>query len=235
MWHDADVPLTREPHNSYRFSKHKRFKKKSANARAPAPHQKPHSVKKLVQRILEEGQNLGGGILKVDGFLNHQLDPALTRDMGEAFAERFAALGVTDVSKIITAEVSGIAPALAAGLALGVPVVYARKKRPITMPNTVFEAQAPSRTKGGVSSLIVSPEYLRREDRVLIIDDFLASGKTIVALADLVKVSGATLLGVGCVIEKAFEEGRAQIKSLGVPIVSLAVIEGMDEHGIRVR
>ncbi len=192
-------------------------------------------MKGLVERILEEGQNLGGGILKVDGFLNHQLDPALTRDMGEAFAERFTALGVTGVSKIITAEVSGIAPALAAGLALGVPVVYARKKRPVTMPNTVFEAQAPSRTKGGVSSLIVSPEYLHREDRVLIIDDFLASGKTIVALADLVKVSGATLLGVGCVIEKAFEEGRAQIESLGVPIVSLATVEGMDERGIRVR
>ena len=193
-------------------------------------------MKGLVERILEEGQNLGGGILKVDGFLNHQLDPALyPKTWARRSRSALQALGVTGVSKIITAEVSGIAPALAAGLALGVPVVYARKKRPVTMPNTVFEAQAPSRTKGGVSSLIVSPEYLRREDRVLIIDDFLASGKTIVALADLVKVSGATLLGVGCVIEKAFEEGRAQIESLGVPIVSLATVEGMDERGIRVR
>ncbi len=192
-------------------------------------------MKELIRRIREEGQVLGGGILKVDGFLNHQLEPVLTRDMGEAFAARFEALGVTDVNKVITAEVSGIAPALAAGLALGVPVVYARKKRPVTMPDAVFEAQAPSRTKGGVTSLIVSPEYLRVTDRVLIIDDFLASGKTILALADLVRVSGAALLGVGCVIEKAFEEARARLELLGVPIVSLAVIESMDEHGINVR
>ena len=192
-------------------------------------------MKNLVRRIREEGQNLGGGILKVDGFLNHQLEPSLTLEMGEAFAKRFEEQGVTGVNKIVTAEVSGIAPALAAGFALGVPVVYARKKRPVTMPNTVFEAQAPSHTKGGVTSLIVSPEYLHRTDRVLIIDDFLASGKTIVALADLVRVSGATLLGVGCVIEKAFEEGRARLEGLGVPVVSLAVIEKMDERGISVR
>ena len=192
-------------------------------------------MKNLVQRIREEGQVLSGGILKVDGFLNHQLEPSLTLEMGEAFAKRFEALGVTGVNKIVTAEVSGIAPALAAGFALGVPVVYARKKRPVTMPNTVYEAQAPSHTKGGAVSLIVSPEYLHRTDRVLIIDDFLASGKTIVALADLVRVSGAALLGVGCVIEKAFEEGRARIEDLGVPVVSLAVIEEMDERGISVR
>ncbi len=130
----------------------------------------------LVDRIRSEGRNLGRNILKVDGFINHQLDPVLTMQMGQAFAEQFAAAGVTGVTKIITAEVSGIAPALATGVALGVPVVYARKKRPITMPDGTYEAEAPSPTKGGITRLIVSPEYLLPTDRVLLIDDFLASG-----------------------------------------------------------
>ncbi len=189
-------------------------------------------MKELAERILREGQYLGGGILKVDGFLNHQLDPTLTLDMGRAFHEQFAVAGVTAVEKIVTAEVSGIAPALAAGVAFGAPVVYARKKRPITMPATVFETQAPSHTKGEITSLIVSPEYLRRDERVLIIDDFLASGRTVDALAELVVTAGAKLLGIGCVIEKRFEGGWERLEHLGVPLVSLAVITAMDETGI---
>ena len=106
----------------------------------------------LVQRIAAEGTYLGKGIIKVDGFINHQLDPALTMEMGEAFAARFAAAGVSGVNKIVTAEISGIAPALATGMVLGVPVVYARKKRPITMATGTIETEAPSRTKGGWSS-----------------------------------------------------------------------------------
>ena len=113
----------------------------------------------LVRRIRQEGRNLGQGILKVDGFINHRLEPDLTLEMGRAFAARFRALGVTDVSKVITAEVSGIAPALATGVALGVPVVYARKKRPVTMPDALV-GYAPSRTKGGVTPLYLSPEYV---------------------------------------------------------------------------
>ncbi|MBW7886239.1 MAG: xanthine phosphoribosyltransferase, partial [Caldilineaceae bacterium] len=140
----------------------------------------------LIERIRLEGKNLGRGILKVDGFVNHQLDPGLTMEMGRAFARRFHDAGVTGITKIITAEVSGIAPALTTGIALGVPVIYARKSRPITMPSGYYRAEAPSHTKGGIVELIVSPEYLVPNDRVLLIDDFLATGKTIDALATLI-------------------------------------------------
>ncbi|MCL4858955.1 MAG: xanthine phosphoribosyltransferase [Caldilineaceae bacterium] len=186
----------------------------------------------LVERIRREGRNLGRGILKVDGFINHQLDPVLTQAMGAEFARRFAALGVTGITKVITAEVSGIAPALATGMALNAPVVYARKTRPITMHTGVYHAQAPSHTKGGIVDLIVSPEYLLPSDRVLLIDDFLASGQTIAALASLIQQSGATLCGIGCLIEKRFEGGRQTLAHLQAPIVSLAIIEQMDETGI---
>ena len=183
---------------------------------------------RLVERIEREGRNLGRGILKVDGFINHQLDPDLTLEMGRSFARRFTALGVSGVTKIITAEVSGIAPALTTAMVLDVPMIYARKTRPITMPEGYYSAQAPSHTKGGIVDLIVSPEYLTADDRVLLIDDFLATGKTIAALATLVAQCGATLCGIGCIIEKTFEGGRANLSHLDVPIVSLAVIESME-------
>lgn len=192
-------------------------------------------MKALVERIRAEGRNLGGGILKVDGFINHQLDPALTMAMGKAFAERFARAGVHGVTKIITAEVSGIAPALATGLVLNVPVIYARKTKPITMQAGMYHAQAPSHTKGNIVELIVSPEYLLPSDRVLLIDDFLATGKTIAALADLVAQCGATLCGIGSLIEKQFEGGRQRLASLNVPIISLAIIESMAGDEIIVR
>lgn len=186
----------------------------------------------LVARIRAEGRSLGGGILKVDGFLNHRLEPALTLEMGRTFAARFTALGIAGVTKVVTAEVSGVAPAFATGVALGVPVVYARKKRPVTMPDAL-EAHAPSRTKGGVTPLYLSPEYVGPGDRVLLIDDFLASGRTILALAELVRRGGAALLGVGCVVEKTFEGGRETLSSLGVPVVSLAAVTSL-EGGVAV-
>ena len=192
-------------------------------------------MQELVERIRREGRNLGRGILKVDGFVNHQLDPALTMAMGRAFADAFAAAGVSGVTKIITAEVSGIAPALTTAMVLNVPVIYARKTRPITMPDGYFSAQAPSHTKGGIVELIVSPEYLHADDRVLLIDDFLATGKTIAALATLIDECGATLCGIGCLIEKSFEGGRAALAHLNVPIVTLAVIDSMDGASIEVR
>lgn len=189
----------------------------------------------LIDRIRSEGRNLGNGILKVDGFVNHQLDPALTMQMGAEFARLFQASGVTGITKVITAEVSGIAPALATAHALNVPVVYARKSRPITMQNGAYSATAPSHTKGGMVELIVSPEYLQPSDRVLLIDDFLASGETIAALASVISQCRATLCGIGCVIEKEFEGGRERLAELNVPIVSLAQIESMDGEDIRVR
>jgi xanthine phosphoribosyltransferase len=189
----------------------------------------------LVERIRAEGRNLGRGILKVDGFVNHQLDPALTMEMGREFARRFAAAGVTKITKIITAEVSGIAPALTTGIVLGVPVIYARKTQPITMMSGVYKSQAPSHTKGGIVELIVSPEYLKPDDCVILIDDFLASGKTIAALAELIEQCNATLCGIGCIIEKSFEGGRDLLTPLNVPIVSLAIIESMEGQSIVVR
>jgi xanthine phosphoribosyltransferase len=192
-------------------------------------------VKALIERIRTEGRNLGRGILKVDGFINHQLDPALTMAMGHEFAQRFAAAGATGITKIVTAEVSGIAPALTTGIVLQVPIVYARKSRPITMPTGYYRAQAPSHTKGGIVDLIISPEYLLPNDRVLLIDDFLATGKTIAALAQLIAQCGATLCGIGCVVEKVFEGGRQELATLQVPIVSLAVIESMENDTIVVR
>lgn len=189
----------------------------------------------LIERIRNQGRNLGRGILKVDGFINHQLDPSLTMAMGREFAARFQRAGVEDVTRIVTAEVSGIAPALATAAALDVPMVYARKKRPITMAQNVYEATAPSHTKGGLVKLFISPEYLRPTDRVLLIDDFLATGKTIGALAGLIQQCGATLCGIGCVIEKEFEQGRHHLAHLDVPIITLAVIESMEGDAIQVR
>ena len=192
-------------------------------------------MKALVERIRNEGRNLGRGILKVDGFINHQLDPQLTRDMGYEFARRFANAGVGTITKVITAEVSGIAPALTTAMALDVPLVYARKHRPITMPDGFFAAEAPSHTKGGIVRLMISPEYLNPQDRVLLIDDFLASGKTINALAQLIADCGATLCGIGCLVEKSFEGGRSQLSHLGVPIVTLAIVDSMENDSILVR
>ncbi|MEF2277816.1 xanthine phosphoribosyltransferase [Deinococcus sp. YIM 134068] len=186
-------------------------------------------MRALVEAIREQGQVLPGGILKVDGLINHQLLPGLTREMGERFAAGFAPLRP---NKVVTIEVSGIAPALATALVLGVPLVYARKKRPVTMHERVYTARSVSRTKGGVVDLFVSSEYLGPGDRVVVVDDFLASGGTLRALSHIIAGSGADLLALGCVIEKGFEEGRAKLADLGVPILTLANIVRMGEEGI---
>lgn len=182
----------------------------------------------LVERIRAEGQHIGKGIIKVDGFLNHQIDPVLTTGMGEAFVARFAEAGVRDITKVVTAEVSGIAPAVATAQVLGVPMIYARKHRPITMHEGEYVAEATSPTKGGSVELIISPEYLGERDRVLLIDDFLASGITIEALVKLIRQSGATLCGIGCVIEKVYSGGRERLAALRVPIVTLAKVDLVD-------
>jgi xanthine phosphoribosyltransferase len=183
----------------------------------------------LKERIRREGVNLGGGILKVDSFINHQVDPALMLAVGGALAAHFGAMGIT---KVLTAEISGIAPALTTALALGVPVVYGRKTKPITMPENIFVASAPSHTKGKEVQLMVSPEFLNAQDKVLIIDDFLATGHTIMALIHLAEQAGAEVLGVGAVIEKSFEGGRARLEARGLRVRSLAVIKAMTDDEI---
>ncbi len=186
-------------------------------------------VKELEERILRDGKNLGGGILKVDSFVNHQVDPLLMDACGREFARRFASVGAT---KVLTAEISGIAPALTTAIHLGLPVVYARKHKPITMPDQVYLTLAPSHTKGRMVELIVSPEYLANDEKVLIVDDFLASGQTILGLARLAEASGSRIVGIGALIEKVFEGGRDALKSLGVPIHSLACITKMEDGKI---
>ncbi len=186
-------------------------------------------MKELKDRIRRDGRYLGNGILKVDSFVNHQVDPLLMDACGREFARRFASVGAT---KVLTAEISGIAPAVTTAIHLGLPVVYARKTKPITMPDQVYLTLAPSHTKGRMVELIVSPEYLAHGEKVLIIDDFLASGATILGLVRLAEAAGSHIVGIGALIEKTFEGGRAALTPLGVPIESLAAITSLSENEI---
>jgi xanthine phosphoribosyltransferase len=186
-------------------------------------------MKALEDRIAAEGRNLGHGILKVDSFVNHQVDPHLMHACGHEFARLFADCGAT---KILTCEISGIAPALMTGLVMNLPIVYARKSKPITMPDTVFLTTAPSHTKKRDVEVMASPEYLRSGEKILIIDDFLATGQTIMALARIARAAGAEMVGIGALIEKTFEGGRAVLAEMNVPVHSLARIVDMSDGRI---
>ena len=181
-------------------------------------------VPALRQRILREGRDLGNGILKVDGFINHQLDPGLMFECGRELAGCFRTAGAT---KVLTAETSGIGPALLTGYHLGIPVLYARKTKPITMPDGVLSTLSPSHTMGTTVTLNVSPEYLGTIDRVLIIDDFLAGGATAAALMRIARAAGASIAGVGVLIEKRFEGGREALRDEHVPVHALVCITSM--------
>ncbi len=184
----------------------------------------------LRERIRSEGKNLGRGILKIDSFLNHQVDALLMEKVGKDIADTFRPY---QPSRILTAEVSGIVPAIMAARALGnIPMVYARKHKPITMREPVYLEVAPSHTKGGEVNLMVSPEFLISEDRILIVDDFLASGKTIEALARIVENAGATLIGIATVVEKSFEGGREALAHWQVPVTAAATITDMSKGEI---
>ncbi|HTX78606.1 MAG TPA: xanthine phosphoribosyltransferase [Longilinea sp.] len=186
-------------------------------------------MQELQERIAAHGMNLGNGILKVDSFINHQVDPMLMDACGREFAHLFAGCGAT---RVLTAEISGIAPALTTALHMKLPVVYARKTKPITMPDQVYLTVAPSHTKGHMVELIVSPEYLGAGERVLIIDDFLATGATIMGLVRLTQAAGAAVVGIGALIEKTFEGGRETLSPLNVPIETLVCIDSMENGAI---
>ncbi|MCY3835543.1 MAG: xanthine phosphoribosyltransferase [Anaerolineaceae bacterium] len=189
-------------------------------------------MRRLHEAIAREGTNLGGGILKVDHILNHQIIPDLMEELGQELGRRFRDAGA---DRVLTAEISGIAPALSTALVLGVPLVYARKKKPITMSGTIFTETAPSRTKGEEVSFMVAAEFLPPGERVLIVDDFLASGLTTLALARLVRSARSELVGIGVVVEKRFEEGRARLREAGyptLPVVALATVLRMEESRI---
>ncbi len=182
----------------------------------------------LRQRILQEGRYLGNGILKVDAFLNHQVDPALMLACAREIARRFRG---TQPTKVFTAEISGIAPALMTAHVLGVPLVFARKHRPITLPPDSLCTRVPSPTKGGEVELWLSREWMGPSDRVLIVDDFLASGRTIEALARLVQQAGGRVIGIAVLIEKVFQGGRARLQAWNVPIEALVRIARFTEEG----
>ena len=185
----------------------------------------------LKERILRDGKCLENGILKVDSFINHQMDPVLMKSIAVEFVRRFAS---TDINKIITIEASGIAPAIMTGYLLELPVVFAKKKKPVTMEGmlttTVF-----SFTKQRNYDICVSSEFLCRGDRVLFIDDFLANGNAAKGIMDLVNQAGAELAGMGFVIEKAFQHGGEYLRKAGMRVESLAVIESLDDCNIKLK
>ncbi len=186
-------------------------------------------MEELKARIKAEGQNLGEGILKIDSLLNHQIDPGLIMRCGEEVARMFRDAGVT---RILTAEVSGIAPAFAAACALGVPLVYARKVKPVTMYGPVYLETAPSHTKGMDVQLLVAAEFMPAGERVLVMDDFLASGRTLKSLVRIVVSAKCEVVGIACVVEKTFEGGRKALQNYNLRIESLATITSMENGQI---
>ena len=188
-------------------------------------------MKALKERILRDGKCFEGGILKVDNFINHQMDPILMKSIAVEFVRRFAS---TKINKILTIEASGIAPAIMVGYLLELPVVFAKKKKPSTMEN-MLTTTVYSFTKDRSYEVCVSSDYLCPGDKVLFIDDFLANGCALLGLIDIVKKSGATLEGAGIVIEKGFQSGGQQIRDMGVRLESLAIIESMSDTSLTFR
>jgi xanthine phosphoribosyltransferase len=184
----------------------------------------------LRKRIEEERQYFDGDILKVDSFISHQVDPKLMDECGKELASRFRD---TNPTKILTVEISGIAPALMTAKYLDIPVVYARKHKPVTMPDMVYLTVASTPHSGRIIELIVSPEYLAGGERVLIIDDFLSSGSTILGLVRLAQTAGAALVGIGALIEKTFESGRERLSGLDIPIHSLVSVAALENGQIQ--
>ena len=181
-------------------------------------------VKELQERILADGQVIGNNILKVDAFLNHQIDPKFILRLGTELANRFQGQGIT---KVLTVESSGIAVAMAVALALGVSVVFAKKKQALTQEGDVYSAPVFSYTRKEHLEISVARCFLSADDVVLIIDDFLAHGEALTGLIALVEQAGGKLAGAGIVIEKKFQKGGDAIRATGVRIESLAAIERM--------
>ncbi|WML39832.1 xanthine phosphoribosyltransferase [Neobacillus sp. OS1-2] len=179
----------------------------------------------LEERIKKDGKVLSEHVLKVDSFLNHQVDPNLMLEIGKEFTVRFANEGIT---KIVTIESSGIAPAVMAGLFLKVPVVFARKRKSLTLNEDLLTASVHSFTKNETNEISISKKYVNKEDRVLIIDDFLANGQAALGLVEIVQHSGAEVSGIGIVIEKSFQHGAQKLKEMGLRVESIARIASLE-------
>jgi len=183
------------------------------------------NMKVLQEKILNEGKVLSGDVLKVDAFLNHQIDPVLMQEIGKEFAKRFKEENIT---KIVTIESSGIAPAVMAALELGVKVIFARKRKSLTLQDNMYVANVYSFTKQETNEISLSRNHIDETDRVLIIDDFLANGQAALGLMSLVEQAGASIAGIGIVIEKAFQDGGKKLREQGVRVESLAEIASLD-------
>ena len=187
----------------------------------------------LKQRILKDGKLRDGNVLKVDSFLNHQMDVGLFKEMGKEFKKRFSDC---EINKILTIEASGIGIACLAAEVFGVPVVFAKKSRSKNIDGDVYTSKVHSFTHGRVYDIIVSKDYLKAGDKVLIIDDFLANGAALMGLSKLVEDSEAELVGAGICIEKGFQPGGKMLREAGLRIESLAIIDSMSpEEGIKFR
>ena len=187
-------------------------------------------MKALKDRIVADGVAIGTEIVKVDSFLNHQIDVALLDEIGQEFAKRFQGWEVT---KILTVEASGIAVACMAARHMGnIPVVFAKKTSPSTMVDGFYDAEVKSFTKGTTSLVRVSQKFLGKGDKVLIIDDFLAHGEAALGLIEIVGQAGAELVGIGAVIEKQFQGGGKRLKEKGYRVESLAVIQSIHDGKI---
>ena len=180
----------------------------------------------LKDRIRKDGKIKEGNVLKVDSFLNHQMDVKLFQEIGKEFKRRFEG---EEITKILTIEASGSGIACVAAEVFDVPVVFAKKTQTKNIAGDVYTTKVESFTHGRVYDIIVSREFLGKGDKVLLIDDFLANGKALEGLAELVKKSGAELVGAGVVIEKGFQVGGDIIRSKGIHLESLAIVESMDE------
>ncbi len=184
-------------------------------------------MKLLEERILKDGTIKEGGIVKVDSFLNHQMDIALISELGKEFYRLF---GGENITKILTIEASGIGIACIAAQYFGVPVVFAKKAESKNLDGDIYTSTVRSYTKGKDYIIRVARRFLTPGDRILIIDDFLAKGKAILGLKDIIDQSGATLVGAGICVEKGFQEGGKLLREMGIRVESLAVVE-LDENG----
>lgn len=180
----------------------------------------------LEERIVKDGVVKPGNVLKVDSFLNHQMDIHLMDEMGKEFKRRFADKNIT---KILTIEASGIAIAMAAARYFDVPVVFAKKSKSINLDGEMYVATVESFTHKNVNQVVVSKKFLSADDHVLIIDDFLANGCALQGLISITESSGATVEGIGIAIEKGFQVGGRVIRNLGYHLESLAIVESMDD------
>lgn len=189
-------------------------------------------MKALEEKILKEGQVLPGNILKVGSFLNHQLDVDFLMEMGREISRLFEEDKPT---KILTVETSGIAVAMGAAAEMHIPVVFAKKHKSGNLSGEMYKTVVHSYTHGVDYTVVVESRFLSAEDRILIVDDFLANGKAILGLVDIVNQSGATLVGASCAIEKGFQNGGDELRSMGIKVESLAIVESMDDNTLTFR